>query len=347
MTLPPLPLVDNCLFFDNSAFELLQVCPSAYEKNRLWRRMAVGDSAALSFGTAVHSALEYRYTTLKNASPTIISEEEQVGVLAKHFAEHPVSDDEHRSLGLATEIIQRYNQRYHLEPFNVLEDKDGKVLCELSFALPLCQYRLDAKECVYWNGKKESLYIPANDIGIIITGRIDLPIHWDGQIMIVDHKTSSMFFGPQRFLDEERPSNQYRIYCWAFEKLTSQKVGGFVINGVRTKSPPVKPKNGLDQWWAEGFVRDVNYLALTPDWQTETVNAMVSLVERFFWHYEKGVFPMAGKFTKACSRYGGCQYGDVCTLGSDEKRHEMLMSPVFKDNEWSPLKSVEENKQKT
>ena len=338
MTLPPLPLIDNCLFFDNSAFELLQVCPSAYEKNRLWRRIAVGDSAALSFGTAIHAALEWRYTTLKNASPTIVSEEEQIAVLQKHFAEHPVEDEEHRSLNLATEIIQRYNQRYHLEPFNVLEDEKGKVLCELSFALPLCQYWPEVKECIYWNGQPDGLN--PKSIGIVITGRIDLPVRWDNQIFIIDHKTSGMFFGPTRFLEEERPSNQYRIYAWAFEKLTGQKVGGFCVNGIRTKVPPVKPKNGLDAWWAEGFVRDINYLALTPTWQDDLVNEMVSLVERFFWHYEKGRFPMAGKFTKACSRYGGCQYGDVCCLGSDEKRHEMLMSPVFKDNEWTPLKSV-------
>lgn len=341
--LPPLHLVDNCLFFDNSAFELLQTCPSAYEKNRLWRRTSKGESAALSFGTAIHLALEYRRRSLKNASPDLIWEASQIEVLEKYFAEHPVAEDERRNLGHAIEVIQRYNQKYQLEPFNVLEDKDGQTLCELAFALPLCQYvsneHYDKSECIYWNGSQESLW--SNATGIIFTGKIDLPCMWDKQIFIIDYKTSSMFFGPQRFLDEQRPSNQYRGYCWAFERLTGQKVGGFCVDGIGTKVPPVKPKIGLDEWWNQQFVREQVYLALTPSWREEWHNEAVSLVERFFWHYEKGVpFPMAGKFTRACSSYGGCEYADICCLDGHASRHDMLMSPVYKDNEWTPLKDV-------
>lgn len=337
MNLPPLPLIDGALFLDNSALELLQTCPRAYQHNRLDSRIITGERHALNFGTAMHKALEWRYKNCKNNSPTESDTNTMVSIMETMFAEHPMPDeDDHRNLNFGIELLQRYNTKYHLEPFNILVDKEDKPMVELAFALPLFEAKVD--EYLYPDGRIQKDF----KIPVYFTGRIDLPISWDGQLFIMDHKTDSMFFGPSSFINEQKASNQYRGYCWAFEQLTGKTIDGFVVNGIRTKNPPkTKPKYcTIDQWWDESFVRDITYLSLYPNWQTQWHNDAITLIEQMFWLYSRGELNMLGKFTRACSRYGGCQYRDVCLAPTEEKGSEILHSSIYKDNLWSPLEKT-------
>lgn len=332
MNLPPLPLTDGCLFLDNSALELLQTCPRAFQHNRLDSRIITGERHALNFGTAMHKALEWRYKNCKNNSPTESDTNVMVSIMEQMFLDHPMPDeDDHRNLNFGIELLQRYNTKYYLEPFNILVDKEDKPMVELAFALPLF---------VFTNALPG--YGPAPTIPVYFTGRIDLPVSWDSQLFITDHKTDSMFFGPASFINEQKASNQYRGYCWAFEQLTGKTVDGFVVNGIRTKSPPkTKPKYcTIDQWWDESFVRDITYLSLYPNWQTRWRNDAITLIEQMFWLYSRGELNMLGKFTRACSRYGGCQYRDVCLAPTEEKGSEILHSSVYKENLWTPLEQT-------
>src|SRR6185312_10107642 len=162
MNLPSLPLVDGALFIDNSTLEQLQICPRSMQHSRLDQRILAGERHALNFGTAMHGALEYRYKNCGSRAPGCADEELMAGIFKTMFAEHPMPDeDDHRDLNFAIELMQRYNAKYHLEPFNVLVDKNDKPMVELSFALPLYTHE---------------------NIPVYFTGRIDLPVSWDNQI---------------------------------------------------------------------------------------------------------------------------------------------------------------------
>jgi len=319
MNLPPLPLVDGAFLIDNSALELIQTCPSKYSYAELFKRVAATGEPALDFGTVIHKALEYRYTTCHDKPVSIDQQSVQANLIDELFKDVPVDEEEHRNANFACEIIRRYNLKYQAEPFNVLVDTSGKVICEIPFAIPLY-------EATYKGAK----------LPVIFKGRIDLPVQWGDKLIVTDNKTSSMFFGPQRFLDEQRCSNQFRGYCWAFEKATGKVVDGYAVNGIPTKNPPAKPRQGIDNWWSEWLVRDITYLALYPQWREEWVESTVTLVDYILWLYERGSFPMLGKFTRACENYGGCQYKDVCAQPED-KRMETLGGFLYKDNDWSPL----------
>lgn len=337
--IPSLPLINNCLLLDNTSLEILQSCPRAFQYNRLNKKIAAYSKPGLDFGSAIHQALEWRYKNCRNNTPTLIDEEQQSEVLQKYFNDNPPRDEEdRRTLNHANEIIRRYNQKYRLEPFNILIDDKGTPLVELSFALPLCKVNKITAQAEEWNGRPESLRNEF-EIGIIFTGKTDLPVSWDGQVIIIDHKTSSMFFGPQRFIEEQKVSNQYLGYCWAFQTATKIKVGGFCTNGIPTKLPPAKPKQGLDGWWNEWFIRDITYLALYPNCLEMWKQDAISLIENMFWHFKRQSFPQWGKFVRTCSAYGGCAYKDVCF---DPNQNEGLLdSEVFVENTWSPLNKVE------
>jgi hypothetical protein len=325
--LPPLPLIDGCLFVDNSMIELLTTCPRALQYNKLHQRIAAADKPSLSFGSAIHLALEYRYAQGGNVDPYV--EDEQIKVLSSFFEEHPAPVDDWRNLNWSVELLKRYNERYRLEPFNLLTTSDGKVMVELPFALELYRH---------------------TDIGMVVpvmySGRIDLPVLWDNALFVMDHKTTSML-GSQ-FFERAAMSAQQRGYCWAFEKLTNRKVNGYCINAIRTKEPPqyifdaakAAPKGqSPDKWWSESFQREKFYVndVQIEEWRQNTIE----LCEEMFWHYSRGVFPMK---TAWCCQFGRCQYYDVCTLPA-ESRGTMLDSGLYTNNTWSPLKQPTQAKQ--
>ena len=290
-----------------------------YMYANLHKKVASTTKPSLDFGTIIHKALEYRYSTCLDKQMTDDQKSTQANLINDFFAGKEIDEFEHRTANFACEIISRYNKKYLTEPFNVLADEQGKVLCEIPFSVPL----YDAT----YKGTK---------VPIIFTGRIDLPVHWDGKVGVLDHKTTSMFFGPQRFLDEQRCSMQHRGYCWAFEKATGRTVEFFSPNGIPTKQPPAKPKQGIDNWWNEWFVRDITHLALYPKWREEWYEATCHMVDYVLWCHERGAFPQTGRFVRACENYGGCQFKDVCNQPPD-KREGLLESYLFKNNEWSPL----------
>jgi len=314
-SLPPLPLVDGCLLIDNSFIELLQTCPTSLLYNRLHKRISAFEKPALSFGHAGHLVWEYRYKHCKNNTPKMSDEESQFHLLEKYFSENPPPEDDFRTLNWAAELfIRRYNEHYPIEPFNVLEDDKGQPMTELSFTIPL--YDCD---------------VPMFKVPVIYTGRIDLPVLWNSEIIVIDHKTTSMM--GDNFWSDLKVSPQQLGYCWSFEQLTGKRCRGFCVNAVRSRPAPERPKGGIEAWWDENYQRQK--FSIEP-WQlVEWKNNLIGLVEEFFWHYSRGYFPLKKRW--CCGKFGKCQYYDVDDL-APEDRLSWLNSSAFQENTWSPLK---------
>ena len=322
-TLPPLPLKNGCLEIDNSFLEAFTSCPRKSQYANLQKRVSAGEKPALNFGSAIHRALEYRYTTFKNEPPSILDEQDIFdNALLPYFKVNPQPEEDHRTLEFAREIISMYNQRYAHEPFNLMLGEDGKVMAEISFSVPLFDYLYNAPDNEYFKAGQK--------IPIIYTGRIDLPVLWDNQIFIGDFKTAGSLGASKA--DEYKISPQFEGYCWAFQELTKKEVSGFFIRGIRTKAKPGNTKGGWDKWWDECFLSHKEYLrpGQLDEWKNNTIN----IIEEFFWHYSKGYMPQK---KKACMMYGRCPYYDVCYL-PEESRQQQLSSDQFQDNIWSPLK---------
>lgn len=315
MSLPSLPLKDGVLEIDNSFIEKLITCPRALDYAYLQKRVPSSGKPALNFGSVIHAALEARYKRCKNVTPDILDEQSIIEeVILPYFANNPQPEDDHRTPDFAIELFRKYNQIYNVEPFSLLVDEKGDVISEISFSTRLTE--------ITYNGTN----IPVNYVG-----RIDLPVLWDGQIIIIDHKTTSMLGG--YYFDGQKVNPQFEGYCWAFEKTTGRTVNGFAINAIRTKAMPAKPRTGWDAWWSEGFGRHKEYLrpCQLEEWHTN----VLALIDEFIWHYGRGYMPMK---KKACTLYGKCSYYDVCYLPMDA-RQQVLGSDQFQANEWSPLKN--------
>src|SRR6266481_6519598 len=161
-SLPPLPLIDGHLFIDNSAMEYLNSCHRAAEYSFIRQRKLAEDRSALSFGKAIHLAVEERYKQVGSRKVTEETRTAQRLILTEHFQKEPAHFDDHRTEEFANRVIDEYNEEYPTENFKVLPE-----FIEKSFAVEV--------------GK-------IGEITIIYTGRIDLIVEEQGHLINVDHK---------------------------------------------------------------------------------------------------------------------------------------------------------------
>lgn len=347
--LPPLPLLDGCMFIDNSGWmESISICKRLLEYRSLRQRISIGEKPALNFGSAIHLALEYRYKHYRHnpvdeAFYAHISRE-----LTTFFELHPTPIDDWRDLNWAMNLLRQYNDKYSVEDFSLLIGADGNPLVELPFVIELYLHQSDA---IYarLTPAQQIWYRKHNGLRIIYTGKIDLPTYYNEGIWVMDHKTSSQL-GPTFFL-KMKMSAQQRGYCWAFERLTGQKVTGYRVNAIRSKQPPLYVLRGeesrktgkrlsVSDWWNESLARE-NYV-LQPSHVSEWLTNAIHLVEEFFYNYSHDYLPMETAY--ACSAWGKCQYVDVCEM-VEEERLGMLNSGMYTLNEWTPLKQPSQSKQ--
>lgn len=336
MQLPPLPLIDNCLFIDNSSWmEGMNSCYRYLEYRSLRLRVPSAEKPSLNFGSAIHLCLEHRYLNHAH-NPVDDKYYNDIGqILTDFYADHPVPADDWRTMIWAMEVMRRYNGKYDVEPFQLLVDKDGKPLVELSFGLPLAVYDTESGILRPWTGVASP-----HEIKIVYSGKIDLPIVQEGNIYIMDHKTTSML--GNMFWDEMRMSSQQRGYVWSFEQLTGKRLHGYYINAIRTKVPPQYVLDGKpsrsgkaltpESWWNESLQRE-RFLLQPGEGQAWLANTL-DLIDEFFFHYRRGYMPQK---TKWCAFYGRCPYYEVCQLHPDDRLF-LLQSGQFVDNTWSPLK---------
>lgn len=330
----PLPLVENALFIDNNFLEGFQTCPRATEYSKLRKRTLATARPALSFGSAGHLALDLRY---KLCGADIVDdiakadlEAQQVDLLQRYFIANPPPENDFRTLNWAIEIfVTRYNMRYAKEPFNLVNDADGKVFVERSFAVPFLAVSKNTYTIrpfvSFENVNVECEFI------VVYIGRIDLPILKDNSIYIMDHKTSSQI-GDSAW-DTLRISPQQVGYAWAWYKSTGIMPLGFAVNLIRVKTQPAKPVGGLAKWWEESFSRNYEYLNPSDpfgEWEQNTT----ALIEEFLWHHQRSYFPM--KKSWCVGKYGKCQFYNVC-YSPFHDRLELLASQEYVDNNWSPL----------
>ena len=377
MTLPPLPLIDGCLFVDHSYWvEPMMTCQRLLEYQSLHQRVSSAERSALNFGTAQHLAREYRYKCYKT-SPLDQTYHDTVALLFEEFfRDHPTPEGDFRTLNWAVEVSKHYDEKYAIEQHNLLQYNEpqpcsfcegqgeksvdsgegdhmvpcpfcrstGKndVMVELSFALPLFTWKGKLPVTEQEANHTPETFFKEQTIPVFYTGRIDLPYTQDNQIWIRDIKTTSML-GSQ-FWDKMRMLAQARGYCWAFEQLTKKKVTGYQIDAIRTKEPPQYVINGTPGKGGK---------AVNPEtwWNESLARERFYLKDGELDQWKNNVIELLEEFfwhysrgympmkTAWCTQWGKCQYYDVCNLAPQD-RGIMLASGLFMNNEWSPLKKV-------
>ena len=329
----PLHLNSGLLMMDNSSLTDCVSCPRKACYKHLQRRQLVKNRAALFFGGAIHSALEVRALNctglVDNTCRALM-----IDRLAEIYADVDM-DGDYRNLEYAINTIDKYNEVYRFDPMPPITLPDGRPAVELPFAIPVGSVSVNSTIAIIDpdenNGEPFETYI--EKLPVVFTGKIDRITNHQNEMLLLDHKTSSM--GGPTFFDEFYISLQFKGYKWAAEQLVGSPINGVVIDGIICR-PPLKSGSVNHT-----FDRQTIYIAdeCVQEWQTSfmlSVQEWVNQVTRQsdFDSDHAQAFPM--RTGQCVTKYGKCEYFDVCMLPPNQ-RETMLHSGLYEEHFWSPL----------
>lgn len=303
-------LIDGAIFIDNSTLEAYNNCPRAFEYRSIRKRVTAAPQSALTFGGAIHKALEHRYKNDKDLKGGEATESAMLSAFATALEGRPISEDDYRNYDYGCGMLRQYNTCYPVEEFEIATTPMGELMVELPFAIALGTVHYGTAGLV--------------QIPVIYTGRLDLGIYLpDGSFWVMDHKTSSIV--GDSFYAQQAMSAQQEGYNYACWRTTGKRPEGFIINMLASRKPS-KTGKGIE------FNRQRVYLSeeRLEEWKQNTL----VLVQEMMDYFSLSHFPM--RKAHCVGKYGRCQFYDVCSLPQGQ-RHLLLESNLFTTNTWSPL----------
>lgn len=208
--------------------------------------------------------------------------------------------DELRTVANGLKMLDWYAKKYQHEPFKVL-------------------------------GKPESGFVFV--IGdFLFGGRIDLPVEWDGQLWIMEHKTTTRL--TQGYFDQFDLDKQPTGYIIAAEHyFKDRKVAGCIINVLEPWKelirPTTKSKTPEDHFLRKPITRSQML-------KERFLLNIQRLVRDIKWCEENNEFQEAEK-KEVCLYYNRpCPYLQLCRYGEDEK----VIANDYVVEKWSPFAST-------
>lgn len=180
------------------------------------------------------------------------------------------------------------------------------------------------------------------DNNLIYVGRLDKVVKHEGEIKIIEHKTSSEYAkGPgfkRSFADSFSPNSQIDGYLFAGRMLYGSHCRNILVDAALVHKEhhdtfaffPIRRQEAhLDAWLWETRVRidqiEANLSAFTKSPKSAPYMA---------------AFP---KNTSSCTKYNGCQYLDLCKMWANPKGREEVPDG-FKYEVWEPFDLLKLNK---
>lgn len=223
--------------------------------------------------------------------------------LIAQYEEPSIEDADHaKSLPNMLGALGSYFQVHPLDTDSLKPHRlpSGKPAIEFTFAIPL------------------SICNPETGEPILYTGRCDMIGEYNGQLFVVDEKTTSGI-GPTWFNNWALKS-QLTGYVWAARQYGFD-VAGAIIRGIAILKREFKHAESIQyrpQWMIDR-------------WYKQTERDLARLIE--CWKEDYYDYNL----DSACSSYGGCQFLKICSSNNPEP----WLEADFEKRVWDPLQHVE------
>ena len=191
--------------------------------------------------------------------------------------------DEKRTVENGVKLLKWYAKVYANEPFKVLAKP------EMGFVIPLTD-------------------------DILYGGRMDLPVEWDGQLWVMEHKTASGL--TPNWFRQWTLDKQATGYIIGTETYFGRKCAGCIINALEVwkdvKRVTAKTKKPEDHFCRFPMTRSTML-------KERFVLNIQRIVRDIRWCEENDEF-MEAESKNICFSYNSnCPYLDLCLYGEDEK----------------------------
>ena len=280
--------------WDYSTLSTFQTCRRKYYWQYIRHLRPIIKGAPLIFGSAVHEALDMYYQEGAN--------DESMAKAIAHFSEiyQTPEGDELRTVENGVKMLTWYYTKYKDEHFKLV-------------------------------GKPEEGFVFF--IGdILYGGRLDLPVEWDGQLWIMEHKTTTRLTGG--YFSQFELDRQPTGYIIALEEFTGRKVAGCIINAMEpwkeVKRVSAKTKQPEDHFLRKPLTRSKE---LKERFRFNTQ----ALVRDIKWCEDNNEFQEAEK-KEVCYYYNRpCPYLQLCQYGADER----IIKRDYVEEVWEPYKNAD------
>lgn len=164
---------------------------------------------------------------------------------------------------------------------------------------------------------------PETGLPILYCGRFDMLGEANGQLFVVDEKTTGSL--GQYWARRYELSAQFTGYCWAAHQYGYPVVGA-IVRGIgilktdikHAAMPLLRPPFMIEEWYRELLI-DIH--GMIEAWKKmETMDG---------WEAYRP------DYADACGSYGGCQFISVCNIHPANR--EKLLAVNFTKREWTPL----------
>jgi len=293
-----------------SSLSIIQTCmrKAHYLLDRELR--SENSSPALTFGSAIHKALETWYLSdvTERYIPKNLSERAQLEVFGHEQGDEPVfrmirdfraaaesmwdtPDSDKRSLYNGAKILAEYCRRYKDDGLTVVVDGQGPIV-EREMRFPL---------------------LTSEEYDVEYFGTVDAVLEnkQTGQVCVVDHKTTSAL-GTQ-FFNRLKPNHQYTGYILGARECLGIKTGLFLINGLGI----YKTKQEFARQFTDRTEEDFR----------ELKDSVASAVRRYLQAKESGIWEQSAP--DPCTNWGGCGFLKVCEVPGKIK--ENVISANWKE----------------
>lgn len=287
---------------NSSSLSIIHSCPRKSFYSLHEELKSKSESPALTFGSAIHAALETFYARPKEERGFPSQFEDRAALMA--FGTPPGEDH------FLFDCIQAFIDK--AEPLRGLPDTDKRSIPNGIWTL--CHYFRDYIDDIYVTYVDDqgpfverifSLNIFDSDtLQIEIFGQIDFVLKHSGNGTIIsgDHKTVSQLGSD--FYNRIKPNHQYSCYILGCQEIFGISSDKFLVNGIQ-----VKPRPKTSRGTPPSFVRQVTNR--TPEDLAEFKLATIEAVNRYLTWLDTKNWPLGG--VDACAMWGGCQYLDVCS----------------------------------
>lgn len=294
---------------NSSSLSVILSCPrkSYYSLHRNLRSKSEGP--ALTFGTAIHKALEvfYSYPYELREFPVKFVEYSDLLVFGtevppekdpEHFlykairafalAAAPLAtlpDTDKHSLSCGAWMLQHYFKTYLKDPYEVYVDAQGPFVERTS----------------------EIVILDTPELKIIVFGTLDIVLKnlATGAVLPGDHKTTSQLGSD--FFNRLKPNHQYTGYLMIAREVFGLQTNEFLVNGLQKKPRPLTTRGT-----PPNFSRQITTRS-EQDFQ-EFKDAVLWAVRSYLEWSATNNWPIGN--VDACTLWGGCQFLQTCSAPS-------------------------------
>jgi hypothetical protein len=286
--------------FDYTTLDTFLQCRRKYYYMMVRHLRSKTTAPALEFGNCMHQALAEYYRSGLEAS------------LAKWRETYRDREGEElRTVYNGEKMLRGYAQVYMNEPFKVVE-VGGKKAIEIGFVVPVGN--------------------------ILYAGRLDTLVDWNGDLCVLEHKTSGYLYAANYF-KQFNPNLQIDGYIYGAEAYAGRKCFGAVVNAIEVwkdlKRPTEKSKKLEDHYARNPENRSAPQLADFAK-QVQAIVIDITNCEQAGTSLGKDAYYQN---KHQCMSYNyACPYKDLCMYGENER----IIESNFKKEEWLPYKEGED-----